>query len=168
MSTLTSITKNDLRQVLEASRMAHPIPITPLHALATFQHYLFKQVFGIESLSGAIIDTLLVEWLNTIIQSELTQRRKNFDLHPPQNRRSLPEALTDLQSDFMQESCELEAWSLLYHRYVRVDLELAIAQLERTTAQNKRTLRRRQERGLRRLLHVIIVEEIAFHHNPAA
>ncbi len=142
-----------LKRVLDAIRAARPIPRNPVQASLLFQSY--RSTRGLAAGSAAA-DLALIELLNAeIIQSLHTQRR-HYLLSPPSTDQVLAQALEALALDFRQQCPELEAWSLLFFRYVRVDLCLSWEQIATTTAQTRRTLRRRQLRGLLRLTYQIL------------
>jgi hypothetical protein len=114
--------------------------------------------------SKTVIDFLLTELLTDRIIHELSHLRWVYQLTLPEVA-CLETALTDLKQDFRVGSPELEAWSLLHYRYVRVDLALEWPQIAAVTAQHERTLRRRVQLGLHRLSHVLIATELAFRRN---
>lgn len=100
----------------------------------------------------------MLSWLNELVLTGLITQREYHRLKTPKSITS-SEVLEVLPLDFQQHSHELEAWSVLYHRFVRVDLDLSWQHLAQLTASTERTLRRRQERGLRRLLSEILALE---------
>jgi len=77
--------------------------------------------------------------------------------HEPRNQ-----ALAMLHEDFMAANKELEAWSLLYHRYVRIDLDLSLQAVSRLVGQSIRNLNRRQSLGLTRLLSHMARQQVRF------
>ncbi len=145
-----------LKRVLDAARSARPIPATPLKAFEVVRQRLMDPS-GVADSSAT--DYLLVDWLAEQIAEGLSWHRQHYHLSPPDPACGLEEALAGLAADFRQGSGELEAWSLLYHRYVRVDLNLSWVQLEAATLQDSRTLRRRQQHGLHRLAHQLLHRE---------
>ena len=108
----------------------------------------------------AITEAYLIStWLMHEITVGLTHQRALYALESPQPATDLQTAADRLERDFQQGSLELEAWSVLYYRYVCVDLDLDWSQFYAATHQNERTLRRRQTHGLTRLLYQIMVHE---------
>jgi hypothetical protein len=69
--------------------------------------------------------------------------------------------LERLRADFACGNAELEAWSLLYHRYVRVDLDLTLEQICGHVSLTARTLSRRRHLGAVRLTHLLIRREMS-------
>ena len=154
---LARLSTRNLKQVLEAARAAWPLPETPLKETAVFRGRLARSQ---SPLSRDVVDYLLLDWLNSLIIIGLKTQRMYYN-HCKIETNTLRAALACLAQDFRQHAAELEAWSLLYFRYVRVDLGLSWEQLAEATACTARTLRRRQQRGVRRLLYRIIAEETA-------
>lgn len=151
----TILSPGNLRRVLEAGRAARPLPATPMHAFAVIQQRMMAP-----GLSEAVaVDYVLMDWLVEMITLGLCLQRKHYHLPEPAGDDSLNSALDQMSRDFKQRALELEAWSLLYYRFVRVDLDLSWDQLAAVTAQDVRTLRRRQGRGLSRLLRMLLHQE---------
>ena len=153
----TNLDTTHLKHVLDAIHYSQMIPDTP-----------FKQFFAVQCLlehiepmaEGIAGDVALVEWLSTTIRQELNFRRQHYRLQKPDLHSLRPQALLNLQCDFQQQNVELEAWSLLYFRYVRVDLALGWESMAALAGQTTRNLRRRQMHGLHRLLHCLIQQEL--------
>ncbi len=138
-----------MRKALDALRRAEPLrdhPLTSFNIVLSKLHIPFKLAGPLE-LDQAVYDLLIRQ-----ITDELDRLRQLEGLAPsskvPQTRAASEDAL---RLDFQQGNCELEAWSLLYHRFVRVDLDLQMQDIARLTAQDLRTLRRRLRRGVARL-----------------
>jgi hypothetical protein len=149
------------------ARVGRPLPETPLTALGIFRAYLHNQLDGIMPRSKTVIDFLLMELLNNKINTELNRQRQIYQLSPVEAA-CLDTALANLKQDFQVGSPELEGWSLLHYRYVRVDLALEWPQIAVVTAQHERTLRRRVQRGLHRLAYALIAAELALGRNGKA
>ncbi len=149
------LSPGNLRRVLDASRAARPLPATPLRAFAVIQQRMMEPSVS----EAAAVDFVLMDWLVEVITLGLRNQRQHYHLPEPVDDLPLTGALDQIVQDFSQGALELEAWSLLYFRYVRVDLDLPWEQLETVTAQDQRTLRRRQERGLARLIHELLQRE---------
>ncbi len=149
---------SNLKRVLDAARAARTLPETPLKGLMLFRKHLAQYSF-LEANREAV-DYSLAEWLCALITSGIKTQREYHGLcmSVTNTRRA---ALAALAQDFRQQGAELEAWSVLYYRCVRVDLDLSWGHLSETTACTQRTLRRRQQRGLRRLLFDIMAQERA-------
>ncbi len=146
----------NLKRVLDAGRAARPLPATPLRAFALLERRLADP----SAVAGsAAADLALLEWLNDEIVLALRDQRAHYHLPPPDVTMSLKQAVEALAVDFRQGAAELEAWSLLFIRYTRVDLDLSWERLEAIAGQDQRTLRRRQDRGLQRLTSRLIQRE---------
>ena len=146
------LTTKQLKSLLDAGRLGRKLPETGL-----------KETIGFEIACGgrrALMsrdaqDYHLLEWLNHLIRSSLGEQREFHHLKTP-NLNGRHEDLGTLAGDFRQSSKELEAWSVLYYYFVRVDFDLSLQQLAIMAATTERTLRRRQNRGLYRLLATIL------------
>ncbi len=125
----------------------------PMHPLTRFIS-IRRDTRGLLS-STAGSDAAVFRALARIITRRLVHLR---DVHglPPLSAQTAEIAI---QQDFRIGNHELEAWSVLYYRYMRIDLDLSIDSLERITQQDKRTLHRRQSRGITRLTHALILRE---------
>jgi hypothetical protein len=65
-----------------------------------------------------------------------------------------------LKADFSGENHELQAWSVLYYHYVFVALDLTGSQIAELVGESIRTITRRQQIGIVRLLHILIRREL--------
>jgi hypothetical protein len=160
-SELDAISPHHVKQVLDAAVFAHPLPSTPLQSSLLFLNYVQQQTSVDAPLSKTLEDFLLLELLNDQIYTGLMRHRELFGLATPIRNAPLKQMLTELNCDFRQNAIELEAWSVLYFRYVRVELQLSWSQFEAVTLQDQRTLRRRQQRGIFRLTHHLICEDLS-------
>lgn len=161
LSEQEAISPHHIKRVLDASLFAHPLPATPLQSSLLFLNYVQQQTTVDTALSKTLADFLLLELLNDLIHAGLSQHRELFGLPAPDRKAPLKQTLAELTCDFRQTAIELEAWSVLYFRYVRVELQLSWSQFEAATLQDERTLRRRQQRAIFRLTHLFICEELA-------
>ncbi len=114
-----------------------------------------------EAVSGpAATDHAIYQTLAECIAARLDDLRALEGLPPTaasgDRRAAVEEALVH---DFRRGNAELEAWSTLYHRYVRVDLDLQMQGLAALTSQDLRTLRRRLALGVARLTGALIAAE---------
>lgn len=64
-----------------------------------------------------------------------------------------------LLDDFEQDNVELEAWSVLYHRYVCIDRDISLQTITDHTGVPRRTLNRRHALGITRLTIILIEHE---------
>lgn len=155
-----TLSLDDLEQVLHPIVTAQHLGATPLKQLLCFQVCLANEHHLGEVITPAVEDYLLIEWLNRIISTALNSHRRYYRLTPAGRIIARPAAQRALMSDFRQHSIELEAWSLLYFRYVRVDLDWALEELTALTHQHERTLRRRRKHGAQRLLEQLLHKEL--------
>lgn len=153
---LPPLSPEHLKRLLDAFRAARSLPPTPLKT-----YMVVQQIVSSSSMMDdpVAVDYAVAEWLNSTIAAALTRQRHLYHLSGPEDDAALDDALKQLAADFHQQAVELEAWSMLYYRYVRVDLNLSWEQIEAVTNQDVRTLRRRQKRGLQRLVHWLLQEE---------
>jgi hypothetical protein len=158
---LNDISPHDVKQVLDASYFAQSLPRTSLQSTFFFQMYVQERLSLDMPQSETLEDFLLIELLHQQIRDELAFHREVFELPMPSRDASLKETLCEFTGDFEHKAAELEAWSVLYFRYVRVELGLTWQQIEAATMLPERTLRRRQQRGILRLTHQLIAEELA-------
>lgn len=77
-------------------------------------------------------------------------------LHQLQAQYADEKTVPDIVSDFRQNNTELQAWSLLFHRYVAVDEDLSMQDIAALVNQGERTLRRRLTVGLQRLTQRLV------------
>lgn len=156
-----ALSRGHLKRVLDAARAARPLPATPLKAFFSVRQHAPDASF---IAPDAATDVALLEWLTAQVTDGLNRQRQHYHLTPSEIGAPLADALDQMAQDFRWGAVELEAWSVLFYRYVRVDLNLSWEQIEEITAQDRRTLRRRQVRGLHRLTHQIIrIEQEARH-----
>jgi len=111
-----------VRTALEAMRQAEPLGIG--HPLTHYLSFRAKRRNpGGPSLGGqAALDGLIFDGMSGLIRHHLNRHRKIYDL-PPMHSIEDPLCIDD---DFQHGNTELEAWSFLYYRYVRVDLDLSL------------------------------------------
>jgi tetratricopeptide (TPR) repeat protein len=145
-----------LKRVLDAIRLARTLPPTPLQTFRAVEQFRLESMSGNQSVTDEYV---VAAWLMSEITAGLDHQRTLYALEPPRSQVDLKVASTQVENDFRQDAVELEAWSVLYYRYVRVDLGLDWAQLSDAGHQIQRTLRRRQEHGLTRLLHHLMNRE---------
>lgn len=148
---------NAVKKVFSAVRFTKPIPTTLLNGLA-----VIKLVSMFED-SLLPTDMMMVDWLNQLIETKLIYYRQLYRLRLPDDNDTRDEVMDALRRDFYSANEHLEVWSILYHRYVRVDLNISTDELEDITANSERTLRRRQKKGYKWLSEEILWLESRFH-----
>lgn len=138
-----------VEQALETMRMGHSLRDHPL----LFFLSITTRLHAPHMLAGpAAVQIAVFEHLAEVILRRLTDLREQYQLDPPERRCELGQ----LRSDFRLDNAELEAWSLLYYRYVCVDQNLTIQRVAELTNQVERTLRRRQQLGIHRLTLALV------------
>jgi tetratricopeptide (TPR) repeat protein len=154
MTTEIFLETESVRMALEAMRQAEPLGTAhPLTRFISIQRNAPRRTLV---QGAAATDMVLFPGLERIIRLRLDQHRSLYQLPPA----SPHTTTTALQDDFRVGNSELESWSVLYHRYVRVDLDLSIERLEEIASQERRTLQRRQSKGISRLTHDLIRREM--------
>lgn len=127
-----------------------------LHYLAVIDRFLENPAHPpAESLRHYALRCILSE----IITAELARQRQIFGLQPPEMDTPLKAAQQELITDSQQNSPELMAWSSLYFRYVRVELNLTQEEIGTLTSVNPRTLLRYKKHGIERLMDLLIAAE---------
>lgn len=151
------LSENDVLQALERLRQAEPFGDSPLRGLLWVHQHVSARGAGGSTLSE---DVALGDLLVSVIEENLAALRavEGLATEPGATRR---EVITALKQDFAQRNAELEAWSVLYHRYVAVTLDLQVKALARVLNISPRQVRRRREQGIRRLAEAISRRELA-------
>lgn len=139
----------DVERALEAMRSGHPLPDHPLQFFLSIHMRLQSP----HVLTGsAAVQVAIFEHLTDMIARRLSEVRRLYSLPPPDFRD--PDA--GIPGDFRYGNTELEAWSVLYHRYVCVDRNFSMQDIEERANQEERTLRRRHRLGITRLTYALI------------
>ena len=140
----------DLYAVLQAIRYAKPLPETSLHS------YLMAQSTISRDMPAQLQDYYVATWLTEMIITQYNAHRSYHGL-PMLNLDMPKKTLIDhIQQDYLLSNAELEIWSVLFIRYACLKASVSTdlhAQIARTT---KRTLRRRQKRGIEQLYLMIL------------
>jgi hypothetical protein len=140
---------------LEAMRQAKPLGTDhPLH------QFLYLKPHHLMTLGGNVANEVRIfRGLAQHIRRRLRHHRKrnNISCASAKDRNNI---IAALQDDFRVGNAELEAWSVLYHRFVEIDLDLSIKEISRAVQQTLRTLNRRQHLGVYRLTHGLIRREL--------
>lgn len=130
--------QNSVRHVLERMRQAEPLGDTPLRRLVWVRQQIHAQ--GPHS-SRAGLELALATTLTTLIVEKLVGEADD----------TREASLTALKQDFSCNNVALEAWSLLYYRYVRIDLNLQVQDIVHTLSSYPRFVNRRLTYGYHRL-----------------
>ncbi len=144
-----------VKTVLRAMQAASPLPPEhPLHFFLTVR----EQLEAPQALRGAAAaEAAIFGYVARLITTQLKRLRAPYGLPPPNVQ--CPQL--SIREDFQQNNQELEAWSVLYHRYVCVGHNLQMQDIAALTEQDSRLLRRRRTLGQKRLMHLLIEEEQA-------
>jgi len=153
--TFDELTPKLIQDILNTIFFARPLPTTPLNGFSIVQAQMSPNV------SHMMSNYVLVNWLSNEIMSQYNQHRKIYQLAEVNRHASYPALLNNLDEDFIQNNEYLEAWSILYYRYVRVDLRLSIIDFQNVAGQSDRNLRRRQKVGYTLLCHHLLALERA-------
>ena len=147
-----SLNEQDVERALEAMRLGRDLREHPLFLFLGVQLRLAQPHLFSNPVMSQVI---LFEYLTAVIVDRYAYLRKVANLSPPTSE-CLQEALVD---DFSLANTELEAWSLLYHRYVCVERNLNMQEIAEGVRQDVRTLRRRHRLGIYRLTRWLIAQE---------
>src|SRR5258708_30001732 len=140
-----------VRSALDAMRQAEPLGVA--HPLAHFLCLRRNGNLGATPGGTASTDATIFYRLARVIERRLNHHRALYHLTPVSPHADYDSARAAIKEDFQQHNEELEAWSYLYYRYVRTDLDLSVDDLQSFTVQDRRTLQRRQSKAITRLAH---------------
>ena len=155
---MVTINEQDVQKVLRAlwhgtSQDSH------LRGLHLVDAILRDPVFPASSQSR---EYALNHILTQIITEQLTHQRVMLHRQPPAAAETRMEALSAIRHDGVSGSPELLGWSWLYYHFVRVELYITAGDFCAEVGVTRRTLRRYQRRGMRRLTaHLIEAEQTA-------
>lgn len=151
------ISEDDVLDALERLRQAEPLGDSPLRGLL----WVHQQVSARGAAGSALSeDVALGDLLIGLIEENLSALRAMEGLDPgPGDTRTA--VLDAMRQDFAQENAELEAWSVLYHRYVAVTLDLQVRTIATELSTSARQVHRRRVQGIRRLAEAISRRELA-------
>lgn len=147
-----SIDEAAVRDVLNRSRQAKPLGNSPLRRLVWI-HELVEATH--RDASAIVVDRILSEALTRLIVDRMISLRQTEEI-PHQLPGNQAEAWDVIRADFSRENAELEAWSVLYHRYVGLDLDWQMQDIASELGMSARNLRRRFKYGIRRLTEIIV------------
>jgi hypothetical protein len=155
LSDLNDMTPKIIQTILGAIRFSRPLPDKSLNVLSIVQ----KQVP--QNVPKTMHDYMLIDWLSNEITTQYNQHRQTHQLPAIHRQCNYARVLTHLAEDFTEHSEHLQAWSMLYHRYVRVDIQLLTTDVQTVTLHSDRNLRRRQTLGYALLCHHLLSLEQA-------
>lgn len=147
----------DVRQALDSLLYrTRPLPDdNPLFNLS-----LLRQNFSPHWTSSSIQKMMaLSDLLTTSISNSYRHHRRIRQFPLPDIQSTLADTEIVLQLDVQSGSVELMSWSWLYHRYVRVDLDIEADTFSQMCNITQRTLRRYTKHGVWRLTERIIRQE---------
>jgi len=146
-----------IRRALERLRQARPLGDSPLRKLIWI-HQRLEHNAPPPTRDG--LDVAVNDALAELIEIHLFHLRTVEGL-PLQQIALRETALEDFHRDFVAGNTELEAWSALYYRYVRVDLNLQAQEMAHRVGADPRQMRRRFDHGYRRLTEALSRRESA-------
>ena len=142
------ISQKSIRSVLEGMLYHSNEEASSLEYLTLVEDFLVKQnVPQMENRRLFVVRSLI----SGLITDQLISCRRNFGLSQVVIDEVLEHAHSSIKSDIRQQSAELAGWSLLYYRYVRVDLNLTLISFSSISHIDERTLRRYQAKSIERL-----------------
>ncbi len=136
---MITFTQYDLSITLRAIYFNQPLPTTPLFQLRSIPYTMY------DSMSS---DLAMTDWLVSLICQQLNNQRDIHKLPFLTSKTNKDTTEIEIQKAYTLNAVYLQAWTLLYARVVRVDLNLTMTQLGAVTSTHPRTLRRRQQLGI--------------------
>jgi len=118
-----------VQQALDAMRSGRTLRAHPLQICLIIQSKLTTP-YALEG--DAAVQVAIFDYLRDVITGRLSELRQPREL--PQPDFSCTE--DDLLADFSHNNRELEAWSLLYYRYVCVDSDFSMQQIALLTGRD--------------------------------
>ncbi len=109
-----------VHDALEALRQAEPLRDNPLRRLVWIRQQV--DAFGPQP-SATGVDVAMGAALTDLIEDNLS-RLRTLEGVLPYDEADRAASLDALRADFAQSNTELQAWSTLYYRFVRLDLDL--------------------------------------------
>ncbi len=144
-----------VRKVLNAMETATPLP--PEHPLRFFLT-IGEELSAPYTLTGeAAVEVIIFGYVANVITEQLGFLRAPYGIPPP----TVHCSHLHIEEDFQQHNQELEAWSVLYHRYVCVGHNFQMQNIAAIVQRDSRSVRRRQTLGVTRLTHRLIEDEQA-------
>jgi hypothetical protein len=152
-----NITQHNVKAALDALLYSgHPKAPSPLERLS-----LVDQAIMDANLPPSPHNRVLAlnHTLTSVISDTISKQRRALNLLPSVNNASLTDALAAIAKDVKTDNPELIAWSWLYYRYVRTDLNISTSTFKRIAYVDERTLRRYQRHAIWRLTVQLIERE---------
>lgn len=157
--TIDELTPKFIQAILNEIRFSRTLPNSLLN------EFLIVQAQMPVNFSHMMYNYVLVDWLSNEIMNQYNQQRHISQLPKINHQCNYPTVLNNLVEDFTQNNEHLEAWSTLFHRYVRVDLHLSTSDFQNAGRQSGRNIRRRQRLGYTLLCHHLLsLERTALEH----
>ncbi len=145
------LSPNDIRNWLKAIQHNQDYPAHICEQIPTLHIELEKLV------TSHLKNYTATQWITQQIQVQYNLIRERYHLPLSDLDLSRKETIDQIRQDFVHNNKIIEAWSVLYHFYVRVDLSFSESELEKMTLQSTRNLRRRKKLGYKLLYEVILV-----------
>lgn len=147
------ISRESVRAVLEGMLYHSSETGSALEHLTLVDDFLIRHNIPYSENRRLFVIRLII---TNVITEQLASHRSNFGLGPPILEETLADAQLSIQADVRTQSAELAGWSLLFYRFVRVDLNLPPAGYSAMSHVDERTLRRYQSRTTGRLRDLLV------------
>ncbi len=109
--------------------------------------------------SDRLRDFAMREVLVDLMTAGYRDQRAVFNLPPPNLHATIDRAVADLAADSRIDAPDLLAWSVLYYRYVRADLNLAVEMVAERLGLSTRSITRSTDNGVELLTNRLIQAE---------
>jgi len=149
MTSQQLISSDDIQTWLKAIQQYQPAPIEICQKIPPLKTQLEKLA------THESITYTATLWITEVIKAQYQHIRISHDLPALSSSPNRKDTAHQITQDFLQNNKFLEAWSLLYHVYVTVELTFTDAELEVLTLQSARNLRRRKSLGYTLVCHTI-------------
>jgi hypothetical protein len=133
----------------------------PIRPSPLIQLLLVQNLLSDSRLAGLEVQHFALSRLLTgCIRDPFIRQRRALELDNPDRYSTRQEALAAIAADAQMASPELLGWGWLYYRYVRVDLLITHDLFSQSAHIDRRTLRRYQQHGVKRLTLYLIEQEV--------
>lgn len=154
---LSTITEKNVRTALDILIYSSNMHLTlELHQLTLVEKFLMDANFPPSPYNRNFALSYL---LTSIITDKLTHCRSVLHQIRPQQEKTLNDAQTAIRADIQTANLELIGWSILYYRYVQIDLGISPRSISQIASVDERTVRRYQQHGIRRLTVCLLERE---------
>ncbi|NDJ77202.1 MAG: AAA family ATPase [Chloroflexi bacterium] len=147
-----SLHEQAVEKALDAMRSALPLGDHPLQEFLSVQQRLISPNVPAGDVA---VQVAVFAHLSQTITQRLDHLRQQYGAPGPVKT----ERDNGLPGDFQHDNQELEAWSVLYHRYVCIEQQHTMHHIATQASVDERTIRRRQQLGIRRLTMELLAAE---------